>query len=73
MDSGIGNSALLAIPLARAPALCGMSRSTIYRRAAAGELRLIKCGRTTLIDAQSLRDCLASLPPVVLTRVAKTA
>ena len=72
MLSDTENALLLAIPLARAPALCGMSRSTIYRRAAAGELRLIKCGRTTLVDGQSLRDCLASLPPVVLTRATKT-
>jgi len=36
----------------------GLSRSTLYRHAAAGRLRLIKCGGRTLVDAASLRALL---------------
>ncbi|TDG30609.1 helix-turn-helix domain-containing protein [Paracraurococcus ruber] len=35
--------------------ITGLSRSTLYRHAAAGRLRLLKCGGRTLVDAASLR------------------
>lgn len=54
----------IAIPLAKAPALVGLSRSTLYRLAASGDIRLIKVGRTTLIDCSSLDAFLASRPSV---------
>jgi excisionase family DNA binding protein len=38
--------------------ITGLSRSTLYRHAAAGRLRLLKCGGRTLVDAASLRALL---------------
>ncbi len=35
--------------------ITGQSRSTLYRHAAAGRLRLVKVGGRTLVDAGSLR------------------
>jgi hypothetical protein len=56
----------LALPLARAVAWSGLSRSTIYRMAAQGRVRLMKCGRSTLVDAASLRAVVAALPPAAV-------
>lgn len=52
----------VAIPLTQAPAVFGLSRSAIYRAAAAGHVRLMKSGRTTLVAAGSVRAYLAQLP-----------
>ena len=52
----------LTVPLPRAPAATGLSRSAIYRAAAEGKIKLLKLGRSTLVDMQSVRDFLASLP-----------
>lgn len=38
-----------------ASSVTGLSRSTLYRHAAAGKLRLVKVGGRTLVDAASLR------------------
>ena len=35
--------------------ITGLSRSTLYRHAAAGSLRLVRVGGRTLVDAASLR------------------
>lgn len=35
--------------------ITGLSRSTLYRHASAGRLRLVKVGGRTLVDAASLR------------------
>lgn len=35
--------------------ITGLSRSTLYRHAAANRLRLVKVGGRTLVDAASLR------------------
>ena len=51
------------VPLPRAPALFGLSRSHLYRLAADGRIRMVKAGARTLVDAASVRDFLASLPP----------
>ncbi|WP_431269028.1 helix-turn-helix domain-containing protein [Dankookia sp. P2] len=51
-----------AVPLPRAPAIFGLSRSTLYRLAGEGRIRFMKVGRTTLVDAGTVRDFLASLP-----------
>jgi hypothetical protein len=48
----------------------GMSRSAIYREAAAGRLILRKLGRSTLVDAASLAELLNSLPRAELGRKA---
>ena len=53
---------VLAAPMQRATALSGLSRSGIYRAAAEGKIRLLKAGRTTLVDMASVRDFLAALP-----------
>ncbi len=45
----------LTYTLNGAAAASGLSRSTLYRHAAAGRLRLIKVGGRTLVDAGSLR------------------
>ncbi len=45
----------LTYTLNAADAASGLSRSTLYRHAAAGRLRLVKVGGRTLVDAGSLR------------------
>ena len=50
------------VPLPQAPGRFGISRSAIYRGAAAGHIVLKKLGRTTLVDSASVRDYLAALP-----------
>jgi hypothetical protein len=40
----------------------GYSRSSLYRDAARGRIRLLKRGRTTLVDFASVRAYLATLP-----------
>ena len=52
----------LAASMQHAVAVSGLSRSGIYRAAAEGKIRLLKCGRTTLVDMASVRDFLAALP-----------
>jgi excisionase family DNA binding protein len=52
----------LAVPLPHAPAVTGLSRSTIYREAARGNIRLLKVGRSTLVDMASVRAFLTNLP-----------
>lgn len=43
----------------------GIHRSSLYRALAAGQIRAVKAGRTVLIDGESLRAYLASLPRAV--------
>ena len=50
----------LAYTLSAAYAACGLSRSTIYRHAKAGHLRLVRAGGRTLVDAASLRALLGA-------------
>ena len=52
----------LTIPLPQAPAAIGLSRSAIYRAAGEGKIRLLKNGRSTLVDMASVRTFLANLP-----------
>ena len=40
----------------------GLSRATIYRLAGAGRIRLIKVGRRSLVDWESVREFLADQP-----------
>ena len=44
----------------------GIPRSTQYRLAAAGYIRMMKLGRTTLVDFASVRAFLASAPTAAL-------
>jgi excisionase family DNA binding protein len=48
-------AAPLTYTLNNAAAACGLSRSTLYRHAAAGRLQLMKVGGRTLVNAASLR------------------
>ena len=52
------------VPLPRAPAVFGLSRSGLYRLAAEGRVRMVKIGARTLVDAASVRAFLATLPEV---------
>jgi hypothetical protein len=52
----------LALPVPAAMAASGLSRSAIYREAGRGNIRLLKLGRTTLVDMASVRAFLATLP-----------
>ena len=58
----------LALPLGRAVAVTGLSRSAIYRAAAAGKITLLKSGRSTLVCMASARGFLAGLPRAVVGR-----
>ncbi len=52
----------IALPVAAASAVSGLSRSGIYREAGRGNITLLKCGRSTLVDMASVRAFLAALP-----------
>ena len=52
----------LAVRLPEAVRISGFSRSEIYRRAGRGEIVLLKCGKSTLVDMASLRAAVTSLP-----------
>lgn len=54
------------VPLPKAPAIFGLSRSNLYRLAADRQIRMVKMGARTLVDAASVRKFLASLPPADL-------
>lgn len=61
--------------LMRIPAACaryGLSRSYIYREAAKKNIRLVKAGRTTLVDVASL-DALADSLPEAAIRLSRAA
>jgi hypothetical protein len=63
-----GLTELLALRLADATAVSGLSRSSLYRYAAAGRLILKKSGSVTLVDAASLRQLIADLPILEIRR-----
>ena len=60
----------ITAPIPRASALTGLSRSTIYRAAADGRIILLKHGTRTLVDMQSARAYIASLPRFIPNRAA---
>jgi hypothetical protein len=60
LSSGIRDPILVSIADART--ISGLSRSAIYRRMAAGDIRAVKGGTRTLIVLESLIDHLKSLP-----------
>jgi excisionase family DNA binding protein len=57
-----------ALPVADATRVSGLSRSTLYRLLATGEVKAIKVGRRTLIVAETLRAYLAAAPVAVIRR-----
>lgn len=52
----------LTVRIAEAARISGFSRSEIYRRAGRGEIILLKCGKSTLVDMASLRAAVVALP-----------
>ena len=58
----LGLASIMAAPIRQACEISGLSRSGIYRAAAAGQIRLIKNGRSSLVDMASVREYLAGLP-----------
>ena len=64
------NLAPILVPIRKAVEISGLSRSTIYLRAKAGELTLKKAGKTTLVDYASLRALLDGLPTARLKAAA---
>lgn len=63
----------IAVRLRDAPRYCGLSRSELYRRAAAGELEIRKSGRTGLVLTADLRRLVETAPLAKIRRCAKTA
>lgn len=49
-------------PIPKATELLGLSRSSIYRMAGAGELRIVKAGGRSLVDLDHAFAFMASLP-----------
>ncbi len=58
----------LALPVAKAVQVTGLSRSAIYRAAGEGAIVLLKAGRSTLVDMASARAFLAGLPRAEIRR-----
>jgi predicted DNA-binding transcriptional regulator AlpA len=52
----------ITLPLPKAVAASGLSRSAIYRAAACGRIRLLKLGRSTLVDMRSVSAFIDALP-----------
>jgi excisionase family DNA binding protein len=57
-----GGSGALTHTLHEAARITGLSRSTLYRHAAAGRLRLVKVGARRLVCATSLRALVGAAP-----------
>ena len=58
----------VALPLAKAVQVTGLSRSAIYRAAGEGAIVLLKNGRSTLVDMASAHAFLAGLPRAEIGR-----
>jgi len=54
------------VTLPAAPHIFGLPRSTLYRLASEGKIRMVKIASRTLVDAASVRAFLATLPAVQL-------
>ena len=60
---GIKGDQPLGVKPLEAARLIGESRNTVYRLLAAGRLRAVKRGTTTLVVMDSIREYFDSLPP----------
>ena len=67
------NIAAISFSIPEAGRVTGLSRSEIYRRLSAGDIRAIKSGSKTLVLADSLRAFVASLPPATFRAPSKSA
>jgi len=54
----------LAVSLPDAAAMLGVSRRSVQRHVSAGTIRARRFGSRTIIEVESLKKYLASLPPV---------
>ena len=54
------------VPLPKAPAVFGLSRSAIYRAAGDGKITLRKLGKSTLVDTASALAFIANLPAATI-------
>ena len=70
--SAMTGTAPIAVPIAGAMHISGMSRSAIYRELAGRKLQAIKAGSRTLVLVESLHAYLAALPPATF-RAARAA
>ena len=52
----------IALRIPEAIRISALSRSEIYRRASRGEIVLLKCGNSTLVEYRSLLATMTSLP-----------
>jgi hypothetical protein len=57
----------LSLRITDATRISGLSQSELYRRAGNGELQFRKAGTTTLVDYESLKRLVKSLPLAVIT------
>jgi len=57
----------LALKMPDAVRLSGLSQSELYRRAGTGELLFRKSGVSTIVDYESLKRLVKSLPAAVIT------
>lgn len=53
----------LTVTFAEAERITGIGHRTLYRELAAGRIKAVKRGRTTLLTMESIRAYLAALPP----------
>jgi hypothetical protein len=60
---GAGTDERLGVKPVEAGRLIGESRNTVYRLLAAGKLRAVKRGTSTIVLMASIRQHIASLPP----------
>lgn len=67
------NLAPRVLPLKQAAVYLGMSRSAVYRAAADGRIRLLKIGRSTVLDVESGDRFLAGLPEATIGRRGEAA
>ena len=58
------------VPVHDGQRVFGPSRATWYRAAAAGQIRMVKLGRASYLDTESVLAFLAALPEVTLTPAA---
>lgn len=61
------------LPLKQATIYLGMSRSAVYRAAADGRIRLLKIGRSTVLDVESGDRFLAGLPEAPIGKRSEAA
>ena len=53
--------------------VCGISKTTLYRLIASGQLKAVKCGGRTIIRAEALQKFVACLPAAPIGQTARAA